>query len=197
MGTSISKTPIKNTLEYEKKKIIEVNDILLLESIKNIEKKIKTQNMFLQFKHLENYLYKNNKKEEIYYNLDKIYKIIEILDNFNNNYDILNKKYRQLRFKDIYHLNTSEFSQLIYIMEICKFIYNIKFTLNNYINNSTSLNQDHIIKFNSLINIKNFKTLDTINFNKIQKMEYNNCYNAIDDCFIKKKINFLTFINKI
>ena len=140
MGTSISKTPIKNTLEYEKKKIIEVNDILLLESIKNIEKKIKTQNMFLQFKHLENYLYKNNKKEEIYYNLDKIYKIIEILDNFNNNYDILNKKYRQLRFKDIYHLNTSEFSQLIYIMEICKFIYNIKFTLNNYINNSSSLN---------------------------------------------------------
>ena len=168
-----------------------------MESIKNIEKKIKTQNMFLQFKHLENYLYKNNKKEEIYYNLDKIYKIIEILDNFNNNYEILNKKYRQLRFKDIYHLNTSEFSQLIYIMEICKFIYNIKFTLNNYINNSTSLNQDHIIKFNSLINIKNFKTLDTINFNKIQKMEYNNCYIAIDDCFIKKKINFLTFINKI
>ena len=67
MGTSISKTPIKNTLEYEKKKIIEVNDILLLESIKNIEKKIKTQNMFLQFKHLENYLYKNTIHETFIY----------------------------------------------------------------------------------------------------------------------------------
>ena len=198
INNNINSYIIPNKQFLEKNKIIPPDKEIIEKTIDNLQKKIKTQKQFIDFTKFLEKIYKlNDNYNDIYYNKEKIEKIIDILSEF----ELIDEKIdipENLTILKIYNSNIDDYNKFKKISECNKCFYNIRFTLYKILEQENLLNENWY-KLNNLIKINDYKLLSDNDINKLKKMNYDNCEKAIKlslndkgkDFCILKIINFL------